>query len=103
MSDSWIKYSITRGPFKGFGLSGGYSLVSRRSTLEPGVSLASYFIANAGLQYRWQHFAIAVILNNITNKEYWTAAYNGINKWPGAPRSFMVNLNYSFDEGSDKR
>ena len=93
-SGSYVKYTFANGFLKGFGISAGHSSVSRRNTLDPGIILPGYIIFNAGLQYTYQHFKIAAILENITNKTYWTGAYNNTYKWPGEPMNFLVNVSY---------
>jgi iron complex outermembrane receptor protein len=95
-SGSWIKYTFNKGAIKGLGLSIGHSQVGMRNTLDPNITLPGYTIFNAGIHYRYQHFLLAMNVNNLTNKTYWTSAYNNISKWPGAPRNYMVNLGYRF-------
>jgi iron complex outermembrane receptor protein len=93
-SSSWIKYSFNKTALKGFSIAVGHSQVSTRNTLDDNLKLPGYFIMNAGMQYRYKNFTIALNVNNLTNKIYWTSAYNNINKWPGAPRNFMINFGY---------
>ncbi len=95
-SGSWIKYTFNKGAIKGLGLSIGHSQVGIRNTLDPNITLPGYTIFNGGVHYRYRHVTLAMNVNNITNKTYWTSAYNNINKWPGAPRNYMVNLGYRF-------
>lgn len=95
-SGSYIKYTFANGFLKGFGISAGHSSVSVRNTLNPDVTLPGYLIVNAGIHYSYKRFKIAANFNNITNKIYWTGAYNSIYKWPGDPRNFMVNIGYAF-------
>jgi iron complex outermembrane receptor protein len=93
-SSSWIKYSFSHGAFKGFSLAVGHSQASIRNTLVDDLTLPGYFIMNAGIQYAYRHVTIALNANNFTNKTYWTSAYNNINKWPGAPRNYMISLGF---------
>jgi iron complex outermembrane recepter protein len=95
-SGSWIKYVVNRGTFKGLGIYAGHSGVGVRTTLDSTINLPSYFILNGGVNYHYKHFIIAANMNNITNEVYWMGAYNNVNKWPGAPRNFMINLGYKF-------
>jgi len=95
-SNSWVKYSFTKGLLKGFGIMAGHSQVGKRSTLDADVKLPGFCTINAGLVYTGEHVAIAFNVNNLTDQTYWTAAYNNINKWPGAPRNVMVRIGYSF-------
>ncbi|MBS1933397.1 MAG: TonB-dependent siderophore receptor [Bacteroidetes bacterium] len=96
MSNSWIKYVFSRGLLKGFGVAAGHSQVGWRNTLETGLTLPGYILLNAGIRYSYDHFNIALNLNNITDKTYWLGAYNNVSKWPGAPRNFMVRAEYRF-------
>jgi iron complex outermembrane recepter protein len=95
-SGSWIKYVFTKGTLKGLGIYAGHSSVGERATLDSTINLPSYFILNGGINYKFKHFIIAMNVNNITNEVYWMGAYNNVNKWPGAPRNYMINLGYKF-------
>ena len=95
-SGSWIKYTINKGWLKGFGIAAGHSQVGYRTTLDPTINLPGYVVVNAGIHYDRKHIMLAMNLNNITNETYWSGAYNNINKWPGAPRNYMVRLGYRF-------
>jgi len=93
-SSSWIKYTFDKGALKGFGLSVGDSQVGKRNTLDPNVVLPGYFIINTGAHCRFKHFTLAININNITNQTYWAGAYNNVNKWPGMPRNYMMNIGW---------
>ncbi len=95
-SGSYIKYTFAKGALKGLGISAGHSSVSRRNTLEPDFTLPGYVVFNAGLQYTYHRYKVAFLLNNITNKTYWTGAYNNAYKWPGEPVHGMMNVSYQF-------
>ncbi len=95
-SASWIKYSFNKNTIRGFGISVGHSAVGKRTTLDPEINLPSYVVLNTGINYGFKHFTAAFLVNNILNETYWTAAYNNVNKWPGAPRNYMINLGYKF-------
>ena len=95
-SGSWIKYVFNHGWIRGFGIAAGHSLVGERATLEPDVSLPGYLLINGGLSYSYKRYSVAFNVNNLTNRVYWSGAYNNINKWPGAPRNCMVNLGFKF-------
>ena len=95
-SGSWIKYIFTKGAVKGLGIYVGHSAVGTRTTLDSTINLPSYVILSGGVNYKYKHFIIALNVNNITNEVYWMGAYNNVNKWPGAPRNFMINLGYKF-------
>ena len=95
-SNSWVKYTFSKGLLKGFGIAAGHSQVSLRNTLAPGFTLPGYVVFNGGIRYAYRHFNAAINLNNIGNKIYWMGAYNNVSKWPGAPRNCMINLGYVF-------
>ncbi|MGZ3944262.1 MAG: TonB-dependent siderophore receptor [Mucilaginibacter sp.] len=90
----WLKYTFSKGGLKGFGLSAGYTLASKRNTLDPGIVLPGYVIFNGGIRYGYKHWSLAMNVNNIANKTYWTGAYNNVYKWPGEPRNYMLNLGF---------
>ena len=91
-----LKYEFKEGMLKGVAISAGYLQDSKRTTLDPSVSLPGYIIFNGGLQYTFQKITLALRGENLFNKTYWMAAYNNVSKWPGEPRNFMVNLRYKF-------
>jgi iron complex outermembrane receptor protein len=93
-SGSWVKYTFNKGALTGFGFSAGHSGVGMRNTLDPTIVLPGYLVINGGLHYSYKKLMLAVNVNNITNETYWMGAYNNVNKWPGAPRNFMVNVGY---------
>jgi iron complex outermembrane recepter protein len=93
---SWIKYSFNNKSIKGFGISLGHSYVGQRETLDPVIRLPSYFLVNGGINYGFKKMSLALVVNNIFNQIYWMGAYDNINKWPGAPRNFMVNIGFRF-------
>lgn len=95
-SSSFIKYAIQKGKLKGLCFTAGHQQAGKRNTLDESLVLPSYFITNAGIVYTHSHISIALNINNITNKIYWTAAYNNISKWPGQPRNYMIRLGYNF-------
>jgi iron complex outermembrane receptor protein len=94
-SGSWIKYTLDRGWLRGIAIMAGHSQVGSRTTLDPSLVLPGYFIVNGGLQFnRYKHFVLALNVNNITGRTYWMGAYNNVNKWPGAPRNYMVSCGF---------
>jgi len=95
-SGSWIKYTITGGFLKGFGISAGHSQVGERTTLDPAITLPGYFIINGGVHYDYKRYRFALNVYNITNQTYWMGAYDNVNKWPGEPRNGMLNVGFVF-------
>ena len=95
-SSSWIKYTFNKGMLKAFSIAAGHTQAGMRNTLAKDVLLPGYCIFNTGIQYTYKRYSIAFNLNNIFNKNYWTAAYNNVNKWPGAPANYSFRLEYNF-------
>jgi len=95
-SSSWLKYEIFKGSQSRWGISIGHSQVGKRNTLDTDFNLPGYCILNGGLHYGYKRLKLAVNINNILNETYWTAAYNNLQKWPGAPRNLMFRIYYSF-------
>jgi len=91
---AWMKYGFDKQVGKGTSISFGYSFAGKRNTLDPTVNLPGYFVLNGGIQYGFKHVSVSLLVNNIFDATYWNAAYNNVNKWPGAPRNIMVSLNY---------
>jgi iron complex outermembrane receptor protein len=96
LSAGWFNYTLSKGRLKGLGVSIGHHYADRRSTLENGIDLPSYFILNGSIHYRFQKFTVGALISNITGKTYWMAAYNNVSKWPGAPRNILLNIGYAF-------
>ena len=94
LSSSWINYNFNKGILKGIGFSLGHNQAGARNTLDAGLQLPGYVIVNGGVHYNIGKLRIAALLNNMFNKIHWTAAYNGVSKWPGAPRNFIINFGY---------
>jgi iron complex outermembrane recepter protein len=95
-SASWIKFAFNKNNIDGFGISMGHSYVGARTSLDPDLHLPAYFLLNGGVSYGYKHFKMALNVNNIMDQVYWMGAYNNVNKWPGAPRNYMINLGYKF-------
>jgi iron complex outermembrane receptor protein len=95
-SSSWIKYDFFKGSLSRWGISIGHYQVGKRNTLDPSIILPGYFVLNGGIHYEFKHIRIAVNFNNLLIKTYWAAAYNNLQKWPGAPRNVMFRVFYNF-------
>ncbi|HVU59096.1 MAG TPA: TonB-dependent siderophore receptor [Puia sp.] len=96
LSTSWINYSLNKGALKGLGISLGHVYAGQRNTLDEQTVLPAYFILNSSIHYQWKKFTVGVLVNNLTDRQYWIAAYNNVAKWPGAPRNMMANVGYRF-------
>jgi iron complex outermembrane receptor protein len=93
-SNGFFKYDFIKGVLKNFSLSGGYTLIGKRNTLDKDLELPGYFTLQAGVNYQWRPLTLSFLLNNIGNVEYWSGAYNNVYKWPGAGRNFIFKLNW---------
>lgn len=93
---SWVRYNFKKGVLKGIGIAAGHLQSGYRKTLDPETDLPGYVIVNGMIQYSFKNFTLALKVENLTNKTYWTGGYNNVSKWPGEPGNLMVNLRYSF-------
>lgn len=91
-SGSWLKYTFSKGTIKGLSIAAGHTQVSQRNTLIQGLTLPGYCVVHAGLAYSYKKLYAALNVYNIANQVYYMGGYNYASKWPGAPRSFMVNV-----------
>jgi iron complex outermembrane receptor protein len=95
ISGSWIKYHFNKGFLTHFVVAAGHSQVSKRNTYTDLV-LPGYCIFNAGVGYHYKNLSINCNLNNITNRIYYSGAYNNVNKWPGKPFNVVGEIIYQF-------
>ncbi len=98
LSGSWIKYTIRRGRFNGIGAGVGHSHVSMRETFDRTLQLPSYVILNAALYYQVKGWQLGINVNNITNKKYITGGNDYVRNFPGAPRNYLISINYTFNK-----
>lgn len=95
--NAWATYTFSNGALKGFGLGVGGNYMSELNILDSDVTgtftLPSYTVMNATLYYNAPAFRVALNVNNITDKEYYTG-YSTIN--PQKPRNAVVSLAYRF-------
>lgn len=93
----WGTYRFTSGSLQGFGIGVGGNYSSKLNILENQVTgvftLPSYTVVNATLFYNAPTFRVAVNVNNVTDKEYYTG-YSTIN--PQKPRNVVMSLAYKF-------
>lgn len=101
IQNTWVNYTLPiRGALKGFGISAGYQYMGGRgerySTATP-TKVPDYFRMDVGVNWRNQHFAVNLLVNNVTDKNsIGTPWYrNGLYYWvPNAPRNFRLSLTY---------
>ncbi|HEY0055674.1 MAG TPA: TonB-dependent receptor [Pedobacter sp.] len=95
-ANTWLKYSIPNGLFKGLSLNGGFQHVGKRNTFTPGFSLPAFTTTDAGLNYRRSGINFGLNVYNLTNVRHYTGGYGRGIFWAGMPRSFRATLGYSF-------
>lgn len=95
--NAWATYTIIKGPLNGFGAGFGGNYVSALNILDSQVTgtfvLPSYAVMNASVFYNTSSFRVALNVNNLTDKAYFTG-YSTIN--PQKPRNAVVSLSYKF-------
>lgn len=93
----WTKYTIASGKAKGLGIGAGANYVDKRNlSIKQYQSVPEYTLLNAALYYTIGKVQLQANFNNITNKTHWVGGYDYIRLFPGAPRNFLVTLNYTF-------
>lgn len=92
----WADYQFN-GVLDGFGSGLGFNGASERFvknyTTTGNFILPSYFVANASVYYKNDHYRIGLKLNNVLNKEYYKG-WSTIN--PQTPRALIANISYTF-------
>src|SRR5687768_17552317 len=90
-------YTVQSGALEGFGLGVGGNYSSELNVLDSEVTgiftLPSYTVVNTTLFYNASNFRVAVNVNNVGDKQYYTG-YSTIN--PQKPRNAVVSLAYKF-------
>lgn len=88
----WGRYRVN----DQWGVGAGMSYVGERHTFQEGLKLPDYTVYNAGVYYTTKNLEVALMGKNLTDKTHWTGGYNYTRVFPGDPRSFSLNMNYSF-------
>lgn len=95
--NAWATYTFKSGGLRGFGLGFGGNYVSALNILDSKVTgtftLPAYTILNASVFYDASSFRIALNINNLGDREYFTG-YSTIN--PQKPRNAVVSMAYRF-------
>lgn len=93
----WTTYTIKVGSLQGFGFGIGGNYSSELNVLDSQVTgvftLPSYTVINTTLFYNASNFRVALNVNNVGDKEYYTG-YSTINAQ--RPRNAIVSLSYKF-------
>jgi iron complex outermembrane receptor protein len=95
--NAWATYTIKTGSLQGVGLGLGGNRASDLNILDSKVTgtftLPGYTILNTSLFYTTSGFRVAINVNNVLDKQYYTG-YSTVN--PQKPRNAVVSLAYKF-------
>ncbi|WP_091150398.1 TonB-dependent receptor [Mucilaginibacter pineti] len=93
----WLSYTITAGDVKGLGLGFGGNYASDNRILDNSYNgvftLPSYTVLNTGVFYNKEKYRLALNVNNLTDKKYYTG-YTTVN--PQVLRQVIASLTYKF-------
>lgn len=95
--NAWATYTFTSGSLRGFGLGFGGNYSSELNILDSEITgtftVPAYTVVNTTLFYNASDFRVAINVNNVTDKQYFTG-YSTIN--PQRRRNAVVSLAYRF-------
>jgi len=93
----FMNYKLNTGKLSGFGINGGFNFVSERNS-RAGVAekLPAYTVLDAGLTYGVKDLIFRFTLNNVLDEVHWVGGNSSFRLFPGAPRSFLFGIGYSF-------
>ncbi len=68
-----------------------------KNTKLPGINviLKGTKFGTGAIYYKIAKCQIQFNVNNLTNKTYWVGGYDKIRMFPGAPRNWMLSVNYT--------
>ena len=99
----WAKYTFDKYFFKNLDIGLGGNFVSENEIFNNSlnrtnefVEFPSYFILNQRIGYKFNNVDVGVNINNLLDERYFIGASGPARIFPGAPRSFLVTLGYSF-------
>ncbi|HHP7239211.1 TonB-dependent siderophore receptor [Longibacter sp.] len=92
----WGTYTVQSGALTGLGFGGGMQFVTERNTFEETLQLPGYAIWDATVFYTVNSFKIKATMKNLTDETYWTGGYNYGRIYPGAPRTALLSVGYTF-------
>jgi iron complex outermembrane receptor protein len=99
----WGKYTITKGLFNNLGIGVGGNYISETgivdstpNRLNDRITFEAYFLARAALYYKADNFNVSFNLNNVFDERYFIGGLNAGRVFPGAPRTFLINVGYKF-------
>lgn len=101
----WLVYRVYKGALKGFGLSGGATLLAGRATYwDPspagGASLPDYFKVDAGISWENNKLSVTANVFNLLNQYLYSGSYyawTGTYYWQAdPPRNLRLTIGYKF-------
>ncbi|UQV18952.1 TonB-dependent receptor [Brevundimonas albigilva] len=94
----WVNYSpIASGLWSGLEIGGGVTYVGERAgTATAQFYLPDYTRIDTAIGYRFGDTAVRLVVNNITDEEYYLGARGNANIEYGAPRNIVLSLRHNF-------
>lgn len=104
----FARYTWREGPWKGLGLSFGLQYIGAAPgetvsggtvagvPVQPSFYLAPSKLLQAGISYRRERWSLAVMVQNLTDRDYIQASTNRSNLLPGEPRNVSATLELRF-------
>lgn len=92
----WAKYDFITTDLKGLGVALGTNFQSDKTSEASNLTLPKYTLVNGALYYTINKIKLSGTFNNIFNKTYWLGADSYTRLFPGAPRSFLFGVGYTF-------
>lgn len=92
------RYEVPSGSARGLSIAGTGTYVGERAgDLENSFKLPSYWRFDASVDYPLtEQIRVGASVENLTDKRYYTHAFSTFEVWPGAPRTWKVNLTTRF-------
>jgi len=92
----WAKYDFINAQLKGLGVALGANFQTDKISEASNLTLPDYTLVNGALYYTIDKIKLSGTFNNIFNKTYWLGADSYTRLFPGAPRSFLFGVGYTF-------
>jgi iron complex outermembrane receptor protein len=93
----FAKYKVSNGFLNGISFNTGANFVSERNSINgPSLKFPSYTVADFGMSYEIDKFALRLTVNNVFDKTHWIGGYNYVRMFPGAPRNYLLSVGYTF-------
>ncbi|MET4898428.1 TonB-dependent receptor [Sphingomonadaceae bacterium jetA1] len=91
-------YEVRRGVLSGFSLGGSGTYTGRRAAdIDESFDLPGYWRFDAQMGYAvTPHIRLGASVENLADKRYFTHAFSAFEVWPGAPRTWRVNMTTRF-------